>query len=94
MLTPDEIDAAVEKSINDLLKRGGHPTGISSGTNLGAAGLTSEDGIELACDLEARLGIVVPGKYNPLFHETGKRFRTPAEIKAWARSRVGIEQGV
>lgn len=79
-------DQVVDRIIEELLTRGGHPTSISDGSNLMQAGLTSQDGVELACDLEARLGITVPSDFNPLVHESGKRTRTLGELKAWARA--------
>ncbi len=86
MNTVIKSDQAVERIVGELLTRGGHPTSIGDGSNLMQAGLTSQDGVELACDLEARLGITVPGDFNPLVHESGKRMRTLGELKTWARA--------
>ncbi|MCE9620187.1 MAG: acyl carrier protein [Planctomycetes bacterium] len=79
-------DRVVERIVGELLNRGGRPTSIGDGSNLMQAGLTSQDGVELACDLEARLGITVPGDFNPLVHERENRMRTLGELKAWARA--------
>jgi len=86
MTTRIKSDEAVEQIVHELLNRGGRPTSVVDGANLMQAGLTSQDGVEMACDLEARLGITVPADFNPLVHESGKRMRTLGELKAWARA--------
>lgn len=86
MTTRIKSDEAVERIVHELLGRGGHPSSVRDGDNLMQAGLTSQDGVEMACDLEARLGITVPGDFNPLVHESGSRMRTLGELKAWARA--------
>lgn len=86
MTTRIKSDEAVERIVQELLSRGGHAGSVSDGANLMLAGLTSQDGVELACDLEARLGIAIPADFNPLVHESGNRMRTLGELKAWARA--------
>lgn len=79
-------DEAVDRVVQELLRRGGHPAPSGDGANLMHSGLTSQDGVELACDLEARLGISIPADVNPLLHESRVRMRTLGELKAWARA--------
>lgn len=86
MATQTTSDEAVERIVRELLTRGGKPGPVSDASNLLAAGLTSQDGVEMACDLEARLGIVVPHDFNPLVHENGRRMRTLGELKTWTRA--------
>lgn len=86
METSTTFDHAVARIVGELLTRGGHPSAVDDNSNLLHAGLTSQDGVELACDLEARLGITVPDDFNPLVHESGNRMRTLGELKEWARA--------
>ncbi len=86
MTTRTKSDQAVERIVHELLARGGHAGVVGDGANLMQAGLTSQDGVEMACDLEARLGITVPANFNPLIHESGNRMRTLGELKAWAQT--------
>lgn len=86
MATQIRSDDVIDRIVRELLTRGGNSTSIGDGSNLMLAGLTSQDGVELACDLEARLGIRVPDDFNPLIHEGGKRMRTLGELKSWARA--------
>lgn len=86
MTTQIKSDEAVERIVHELLNRGGHSASVGDGANLMQAGLTSQDGVEIACDLEARLVITIPADFNPLVHESGKRMRTLGELKAWARA--------
>ncbi len=81
------FDKTAERIVRELLARGGNTPQLTDGLNLMSAGLCSEDGVELACDLEARLGIDVPHDCNPLVHENKKRMRTVGELKAWVRSK-------
>jgi len=90
MVPQTTSDEAVERIVRELLTRSGKPQSLNDGSNLFSAGLTSQDGVELACDLEARLGVEVPRDFNPLIHENGKRMRTLGELKAWARSQDRI----
>ena len=78
-------DSTVEQIVTELLSRSGHRHSVSDGDSLKAAGLTSEDGVELACDLEARLGVHVPKEVNPLLHASGNRVRTLGELKGWVQ---------
>lgn len=84
MTTHATSDETVERIVRELLTRGGKPGPVSDTTNLFAAGLNSQDGVEMACDLEARLDIKVPDDVNPLLHENAQRMRTLGELKTWA----------
>jgi hypothetical protein len=42
----------------------------------------------MACDLEARLGIIVPGDFNPLVHESGSRMR---RLKEWTKQSYNVK---
>ncbi len=82
--TRDEVTTALEDCLN-FLARGRGPPEILAGLNvLREWCLDSEHGIELACDLSARLGIDIPASENPLIDETGptkrKRARTFGEV--------------
>ncbi|MCG3123910.1 MAG: hypothetical protein GIKADHBN_02348 [Phycisphaerales bacterium] len=95
-MTPRKVDTVVEQIVHELLVRANMHGKIGADTNLHAAGLCSQDGVELACDLEARLGITVEPEFNPILHDTGKRMRTLAELQRWVQERVqaGANLGV
>ncbi len=86
-------DDVVTQIVRELLVRGGKDGPLTDASNLHAAGLTSQDGVEVACDLEARLGIEVPGKVNPILHGNGRRMRTLGELKAWVRAEAQARKG-
>lgn len=87
----DQIRRAVTESVWKLMKRSGHTGDVSSGSDvIRGLGLTSEDGVELACMLEAALNIRIPHDANPLVDEsTGRRQsrtiqQVCAAVGAWA----------
>jgi hypothetical protein len=43
-------------------------------------GLTSEQGLEFACEVSRKLDRMIPGKMNPLFKEKSDRARNVGEI--------------
>jgi acyl carrier protein len=51
-------------------------------------GCASIDGVDLAAELEAALGVVVPYEQNPFVREDGgrKRDRTLAELVSWTET--------
>lgn len=78
----------IELALQDCLKhiaRDSYPSEWKAGDNvIRCCGLDSQHGIELACDLESRLGIAIPLKENPLVldndGEGRKRARTFGEV--------------
>jgi acyl carrier protein len=78
----------IEVALQDCLKhiaRDTYPAEWKpSDSVIRCCGLDSQHGIELACDLESRLGIVIPVKENPLVldddGEGKKRARTFGEV--------------
>lgn len=86
-----QIQVAVRASVSKLMERSGHAGQISSASDvIRGLGLTSEDGVELACMLEAILNIRIPHDANPLIDESSgrKQSRTVqqvcAAVGAWA----------
>lgn len=92
-MTSKDADRIVEKIVSDLLLRSGKHAPIAEDSRLDLAGMTSQDGVEAACELEAKLGIDVDERTNPLVHENGARMRTLAELQAWVRQRVAVAEG-
>ena len=83
MISSEQIERAVNDAIRQLLERAGHPPEFTADEDvIGALGLCSEDGIELACVLETALGIKIPEAENPLIDDSGKapRGRTVQQI--------------
>jgi|GEM_PF-5867468 len=81
--TADQIRRAVTESVSILMQRSGHAGQVSSDADvIRGLGLTSEDGVELACMLESALNIHIPHDANPLIDEsTGrKQPRTVSQV--------------
>lgn len=72
--TTDQIRRAVTESVSKLMERSGRTGQLSSGVDIiRGLGLTSEDGIELACMLETALQIRIPRHANPLIDDGNGR---------------------
>ena len=83
-LTQSEIEQALQECLRRIAGDT-YPTEWKPNDNvICCCGLDSQHGIELACDLESRLGIEIPLKENPLVldddGEGRKRARTFSEV--------------
>lgn len=83
-LNKAEIEQALQECLRHIA-RDTYPTEWKPNDNvIRCCGLDSQHGIELACDLESRLGIEIPVKENPLVldddGEGRKRGRTFSEV--------------
>lgn len=77
----EQIRLAVTRGVTKLMERSGRAGRVpSSGDTLSNLGLASEDGVELACILEATLKIRIPHDANPLIEESGGQ-RRPRNIQ-------------
>lgn len=77
------IRAALIKALDELRVNEGPPDQkpiIGRTKPIEDLGLTSEDGVELACILEDELGISIDDRINPLVHDSGRRGRTFDEV--------------
>lgn len=51
-------------------------------------GLESDQGIDLALDLEDALGCKLPDDFNPIIHSSGERGMKLRELVEWAQAHV------
>lgn len=84
LLDRTQIELALQNCLK-LIARDTYPSEWKPDDNvIRSCGLDSQHGIELACDLESRLGIQIPLKENPLVldddGEGRKRARTFGEV--------------
>jgi len=78
-LSRDDIKTVVIKSLLLLIAEKGVPE-IGEGTDpIHELGLTSKDGLDLACILSDKLGYVIPDDLNPLVDDK-RRSRTVKEV--------------
>lgn len=87
------VREAVTMCVSRLMTRSGHTGHVSAESDvIRGLGLTSEDGVELACMLEAALDIRIPHDANPLVEESNghRQSRTIQQVcdavSVWAAS--------
>lgn len=75
-LTREEVERVLKEALESLAG-GNCPENIDPGmVVLANWDLDSEDGVEIACDLSALLGVIIPDEDNPLI-EDGSNRRSP-----------------
>jgi acyl carrier protein len=91
-LSYDEASSVLTDCLNCLAGNAAPERIDGRGNAMRQWGLDSEDGVDLAADISARLGITIPHDENPLVEEnsTGqKRARTFKEVVQYIMSFLG-----
>ncbi|HOX05892.1 MAG TPA: hypothetical protein PK280_05785 [Planctomycetota bacterium] len=79
-MTKEEIKTTVVQVIRGYCDAGKRPAISAHSRPVVDLGLESRDGVDFACDISARLGVLVPYEVNPFVSDDGKRARTVGEI--------------
>jgi hypothetical protein len=88
----DDLKARVIESLREFTTSlNGECPEIEDDMTMDDLGLSSQDGIAWACELET-LGIVIPDKLNPFWDDKKRRERNIREIVRFSRHHAGASE--